>query len=80
MYLKPKLVNNWPQVRDDTEIVASRIKEAINDYSNKKKMKYYGEHINYVEEGDKEIKQVRQDEQNAGLFKDLKINNQKNKI
>jgi len=39
MYIKPKLVNNWPQVRDDTEIVPQRIRDAMNEYSNKNKMK-----------------------------------------
>jgi hypothetical protein len=75
MYLKPKLVNNWPQVRDDTEIVAQRIKEAINDYINKKKMRYYGDINPYINDNEKEEKQ--EIKQNSDLFKDLKILNQK---
>ncbi len=36
MYLKPKLVNNWPEVRNDTEVIAERIKVAINEYKHSK--------------------------------------------
>jgi hypothetical protein len=73
MYLKPKLVNNWPQVRDDTEIVAHRIKDAITDYSNKKKMKDDADDDDNLENYGTHD-EVKQD----SLFKDLTILNQKN--
>lgn len=72
MYLKPKLVNNWPRVRDDTEIVASRIKEAISDYSSKKKIKddtHGGFDFH-------ENNQIQDENKQDSLFKDLTILNQ----
>ena len=33
VYMKPKLVHNWPQVKDDNDIIALRIKEAIDKYN-----------------------------------------------
>jgi len=72
MYLKPKLVNNWPRVRDDTEIDASRIKEAISDYSYKKKIKDDTHGFGFDENN-----QTKDENKQDSLFKDLTILNQK---
>ena len=72
MYLKPKLVNNWPRVRDDTEKIAQRIKKAISDYSYKKIIKDDTLGFDFDENNQ------TQDEKNQdSLFKDLTILNQK---
>jgi hypothetical protein len=32
VYMKPRLVHNWPQVKDDNDNIARRIKEAMHIY------------------------------------------------
>jgi len=66
MYIKPKLVNNWPQVRDDTEIVPQRIRDAMNEYSNKNKMKIEMEKLT-IEDNNED------DEKRESIFKNLKV-------
>lgn len=34
--MKPKLVHNWPNVKDDNDKIAQRIKEAIDEYKSKR--------------------------------------------
>jgi hypothetical protein len=34
--MKPRLVHNWPQVKDDNDLIAQKIKEAIDDFNKKK--------------------------------------------
>lgn len=35
--MKPRLVPNWPKVKEDNDIIARKIKEAINKYQISKK-------------------------------------------
>lgn len=60
VFMKPRLVHNWPQVKDDNDKIAQKIKDAIDDF-NKKKTKeinfqenqQFNEHIeegNYMSE------------------------------
>lgn len=37
VYMKPKLVNNWPRVKYTNDIIAEKIKEAIKIYQYNKK-------------------------------------------
>lgn len=32
VYMKPRLVHNWPHVKDDNDNIAKRIKEAMKQY------------------------------------------------
>jgi hypothetical protein len=50
-YIKPKLVHNWPDVKQDNDAIASRIKEAINNYQS--------EHNVSVEHLDKTVKKEK---------------------
>ncbi len=42
--MKPKLVHNWPNVKDDNDIIAQRIKNAIDEYRRKKEDEQHGTH------------------------------------
>lgn len=37
VYMKPRLVHNWPQVKDDNDNIANRIREAMQNYSEQQK-------------------------------------------
>lgn len=36
VYMKPKLVHNWPEVKKDNDNIARRIKNNISEYNSKK--------------------------------------------
>ena len=60
--MKPKLVHNWPQVKDDNDIIAKRIIEAIDKYNSSNKDREAAEKLverslinNHEENNKKEI-------------------------
>jgi hypothetical protein len=58
VFMKPRLVHNWPQVKDDNDKIAQKIKDAIDDF-NKKKAKennnFQGTFPNLSEHGQEEL-------------------------
>jgi hypothetical protein len=36
IYMKPRFVHNWPQVKEDNDILAKRLKDKLEQYSHSK--------------------------------------------
>jgi hypothetical protein len=61
--MKPRFVHNWPQVKEDNDILAKRIKNKIEEYRNRK-----------VTASPLKVERLDLDKKSEeGLFKDLKV-------
>jgi hypothetical protein len=66
--MKPRLVHNWPQVKDDNDLISQRIKEAIDTYT-KNKSKHDDHDDSHMVNKDLGVKEyIEMDEKKGNLL------------